>query len=91
MKTWLLLGLAASLCGCGSRQQTNRLPQPQQGVVNANGIILAPNQEAILLTAGTNRKLTAWPTSFCHSLARRGYLVIGFDNRDAGLSSRGKT
>nr|WP_245326372.1 alpha/beta hydrolase [Hymenobacter wooponensis] len=72
----------------------NRPPQLQRGVVVANGLTLAyerfgsPNREAILLIAGTNSQLTAWPTPFCHYLARRGYQVIRFDNRDVGLSSK---
>lgn len=94
MKSWLFLGLAASLCACGGLKHTNRAPQPQRGMVNANGITLAyerfgsPNKEAILLIAGTNSQLTTWPTSLCDYLARRGYQVIRFDNRDVGLSTK---
>lgn len=94
MKTWLILGLAASLWGCAPRKrETHVLPSPT-GVVQANGMALAyerfgfSNKETILLIAGTNSQLTAWPTSFCRYLAQRGYQVIRFDNRDVGLSTK---
>ena len=37
---------------------------------------------------GLGMQLVAWPNSFCEGLAARGFRVIRFDNRDAGLSSR---
>jgi pimeloyl-ACP methyl ester carboxylesterase len=42
----------------------------------------------ILLIMGLGMQLVAWPESFCEGLASRGFRVIRFDNRDAGLSSR---
>jgi pimeloyl-ACP methyl ester carboxylesterase len=94
MKSWLLLGVAAGLWSCGTLHQTRNPPAPQTGLVNANGLSLAyerfgsPKNEAILLIAGTNSQLTSWPTSLCEYLARRGYQVIRFDNRDVGLSTQ---
>ncbi len=44
--------------------------------------------EAILLIAGAGAQLTQWPVELCKKLAKRGYRVIRFDNRDAGYSSK---
>jgi len=37
---------------------------------------------------GLNSQMIAWDEEFCSELARRGYRVIRFDNRDIGLSTR---
>ena len=93
MKTWIILALAAALGACGPLKPTHRAPQVQAGRVNANGLTLAyerfgsPENATILLIAGTNNQLTAWPTSLCDYLVRHGYQVIRFDNRDVGLST----
>ncbi len=42
----------------------------------------------ILLIMGLGMQLVAWPESFCGGLVARGFRVVRFDNRDAGLSSR---
>ena len=61
--------------------------------VGANGIELvydtfgAPSDEAILLIAGLGAQMIRWTDPFCLELAGRGYRVIRFDNRDAGLST----
>jgi pimeloyl-ACP methyl ester carboxylesterase len=44
---------------------------------------------AILLIMGLGMQLIAWPDAFCQLLVERGFRVIRFDNRDAGLSGRG--
>ncbi len=44
--------------------------------------------DVILLIMGLGMQLIAWPDAFCEGLAARGFRVIRFDNRDAGLSSR---
>ena len=94
MKIWLTLGLAAGLWSCGPLKPTPRTPEMQAGLVNANGLTLAyerfgsPKNAAILLIAGTNSQLTMWPSALCEELARRGYQVIRFDNRDVGLSTK---
>lgn len=62
--------------------------------VQTNGIEIeyesfgAPDAEAMLLISGMGVQLTRWDASFCQALAARGYRVIRFDNRDAGLSTR---
>ena len=43
---------------------------------------------AILLIMGFAAQLTHWPVNLCEALARDGFYVIRFDNRDVGLSSK---
>jgi pimeloyl-ACP methyl ester carboxylesterase len=47
-----------------------------------------PAAPAILLIMGLGMQLVAWPDRFCEHLIGRGFRVIRFDNRDAGLSGR---
>jgi len=60
----------------------------------ANGIELAyeefgePGLPVILLIMGLGTQMIAWPEAFCTGLAKRGYRVIRFDNRDIGLSQK---
>lgn len=49
------------------------------------GDISAP---PLLLVMGLGAQMVLWPDDFCHSLVERGYRVVRFDNRDAGLSGR---
>ncbi len=44
--------------------------------------------EAIVLISGLGAQLTQWPVELCKKLAKKGYRVIRFDNRDSGLSSK---
>ena len=37
---------------------------------------------------GLGGQLIYWPDGFCSALADRGFLVVRYDNRDVGLSSR---
>ena len=46
------------------------------------------NGAPMILIMGLAMQLTAWPDEFCHALASRGFRVIRFDNRDAGLSTK---
>ena len=61
--------------------------------VRANGINLhydrfgVADAEAIVLIAGLGTQMIRWPVPLCEDLAARGYQVIRFDNRDAGLST----
>lgn len=59
--------------------------------IDANGITLeyerAGSGEPLLLVMGLGAQLTAWPADFVAELVDRGFEVIRFDNRDAGLSS----
>jgi proline iminopeptidase len=62
--------------------------------IHANGIAIEyaetgrPAAPAVLLIMGLGMQLLAWPDSLCDGLAARGFRVIRFDNRDAGLSTR---
>ena len=62
--------------------------------VRANGLDLCydtfgdPAAPPLLLIMGLNSQMIAWDDEFCSELARRGYRVIRFDNRDIGLSTR---
>ena len=62
--------------------------------VQANGIELVydtfgnPEATPLLLIAGLGDQMLAWSEDFCSQLAARGYWVIRFDNRDAGLSTK---
>jgi pimeloyl-ACP methyl ester carboxylesterase len=46
-----------------------------------------PADPPLLLVMGLGAQLIDWPQEFCEQLAGRGFLVIRFDNRDAGLST----
>jgi pimeloyl-ACP methyl ester carboxylesterase len=60
----------------------------------SNGIELCydtfgdPEARPIVLIMGLAAQMIAWDEEFCAQLAARGYHVIRFDNRDAGLSTR---
>jgi pimeloyl-ACP methyl ester carboxylesterase len=60
----------------------------------ANGIEIAyetigdPSNQPLLLVMGLGMQLIHWETELCERLADRGFWVIRFDNRDAGLSTR---
>jgi pimeloyl-ACP methyl ester carboxylesterase len=49
-----------------------------------------PEDPPMLLVMGLATQMTYWDTAFCSMLARRGYFVVRFDNRDVGRSSRGR-
>lgn len=57
-----------------------------------NGLQLAweeagsPTGEPVLLLMGLGGQLIHWPEPFSRELVQRGFRVIRFDNRDAGLS-----
>ena len=42
---------------------------------------------AVLLVMGLGAQLTIWPDAFFQGLAKQGFFVIRFDNRDTGLST----
>ncbi len=46
-----------------------------------------PNDPALVLISGLNSQLTSWHDEFCMAFVDRGFRVIRFDNRDAGLST----
>ncbi len=60
--------------------------------VAANGIELeyevTGEGEPLLLIMGIGAQLVTWPRGLIEAFVRRGFRVIRFDNRDAGLSTR---
>ncbi|GAB6269482.1 MAG: alpha/beta hydrolase [Smithella sp.] len=62
--------------------------------VTANGIQVEydtfgdSSLPALLLIAGNGAQLLFWEVEFCELLVKKGYYVIRFDNRDAGLSTK---
>lgn len=62
--------------------------------LRANGIEIEydtfgdPKAAPLLLVMGLGAQLIAWDESFCTQLAERGFHVIRYDNRDAGLSTK---
>jgi pimeloyl-ACP methyl ester carboxylesterase len=62
--------------------------------VKANGIEIeyetAGNKSdpALLLVMGLGAQLTIWPDTLFQGLAKQGFYVIRFDNRDIGLSTK---
>ena len=60
--------------------------------ISANGLEIEvddqgpPGAEPLLLIMGLGMQLVAWPQELVDALVERGFRVIRFDNRDAGLS-----
>jgi pimeloyl-ACP methyl ester carboxylesterase len=46
-----------------------------------------PGDPTLLLVMGLGFQLVHWPEEFCRQLAREGFRVVRFDNRDAGAST----
>ena len=63
-------------------------------VAKANGIDIIydtfgnPESPPIVLISGLSMQMIEWVDRFCVMLAARGYWVIRYDNRDAGLSQK---
>jgi pimeloyl-ACP methyl ester carboxylesterase len=49
-----------------------------------------PDGEPLLLVMGLGGPMNWWDPDFCTALARRGFFVIRYDNRDTGRSSRSR-
>lgn len=47
-----------------------------------------PGGRPMLLVMGLGAQMTLWEPDFCEMLAREGFYVIRFDNRDVGLSTK---
>ncbi|WP_370248931.1 alpha/beta fold hydrolase [Nocardioides sp.] len=50
----------------------------------------SPDDEPLLLVMGLGGPMTWWDPAFCEALARAGFFVIRYDNRDTGRSSRAR-
>lgn len=61
--------------------------------IKANGIEIeyettgSKSDPALLLVMGLGGQLTIWPDDFFEGLAKQGFYVIRYDNRDTGLST----
>lgn len=70
------------------------VPYTEETRVVSNGLTLAydafgaPEAPPLLLVAGLGCQMIVWDERFCARIAKRGYRVIRFDNRDVGVSSR---
>ncbi|HWU24103.1 MAG TPA: alpha/beta fold hydrolase [Nocardioides sp.] len=49
-----------------------------------------PTADPLLLVMGLGGPMTWWDSGLCERLARAGFYVIRYDNRDTGRSSRGR-
>lgn len=49
-----------------------------------------PSSKPLLLVAGLGTQMIWWREEFCEKLVDKGFYVIRFDNRDVGLSTKGK-
>ena len=47
-----------------------------------------PSDPPLLLVMGLGMQLIHWDIELCEQFAERGFYVIRFDNRDAGLSTK---
>lgn len=62
--------------------------------VKANGILIEydtfgdESNPALLLVMGLGAQMILWDRDFCEQLARKGFHVIRFDNRDVGLTEK---
>ena len=67
---------------------------PGEQMVRANGIELCcetfgdPGGEPLLLVMGLGAQMITWPIELCEALADRGFLVVRYDNRDVGRSTK---
>ncbi|HUS68385.1 MAG TPA: alpha/beta fold hydrolase [Kofleriaceae bacterium] len=94
-----LLLLVALVAGCATAPAPLPAPDPAPGPerpvqhARANGISLAwdsfgdESAPPLLLIMGLGMQLIGWDEALCETLAARGFRVIRFDNRDAGLST----
>lgn len=48
----------------------------------------SPDGPPLVLVMGLGAQMTTWDEGFCEALARRGFHVFRYDNRDVGLSTR---
>ncbi len=64
------------------------MPRASIGEIELEYEVLGPaGGEPLLLIGGLGSQLISWDDEFCNELTRRGYRVIRYDNRDAGLST----
>lgn len=90
MKRKILWTLIIGLTFSGCKQ--NKVEMKEK-VIKANDIELYTesfgnsNNPAILLVAGATVSMLYWDAEFCQKLAKNGFFVIRYDNRDVGKST----
>jgi pimeloyl-ACP methyl ester carboxylesterase len=71
-----------------------RVSHSDPASVTVNGIEIVydtfgePSAAPMLLVSGLGGQMIDWDENFCRKLTARGYWLIRFDNRDAGLSTK---
>jgi len=58
-----------------------------RGIELCYELLGTPPGPVVVLVAGLGRQLIGWDDAFCDQLVTRGFQVLRFDNRDAGLST----
>ncbi|MCG8611405.1 MAG: alpha/beta fold hydrolase [Pseudomonadales bacterium] len=48
----------------------------------------SPQHPAVIMIMGLGAQMIVWPKALCEHIAKQGYHVIRFDNRDIGLSTK---
>lgn len=65
------------------------MPVARNGQVQLHYEVIGdPDGVPLLLVAGHGSQLLVWHEELCQGFADRGFVVVRFDNRDAGLSTR---
>ena len=68
------------------------MPTAQHGEVTLEYVVDGdPEDVPLLLVNGLGGQLIAWDAELVGALVDRGFFVIRFDNRDAGLSTKTET
>ncbi|UYY58410.1 alpha/beta fold hydrolase [Sphingomonas sp. S2-65] len=93
MHRLLVLACLSTTLACSPAVAASGDRQAATALVQANGVQLAyriagpAKGRPLLLIAGTGMQLIEWPPELIDRLARAGFRVIVFDNRDAGTST----
>jgi pimeloyl-ACP methyl ester carboxylesterase len=72
----------------------DRNVSPEQFVTLPSGVELCyqtfgdPEATPLLLVMGLSGPMTWWPVELCHRLVDEGFLVVRYDNRDTGRSTK---
>ncbi len=75
--------------GWGYGKRSTPMPYAQtHGIELCYESFGAADAPLILLIMGFSAQMTGWDEGFCATIARRGYRVVRFDNRDVGLSTK---
>jgi len=61
---------------------------PKEAITIEHETFGDPSHPAVLLVMGFGTQLIGWDADFCRMLASRDRYVIGYDNRDCGLSTK---